>query len=148
MTVSLDEVAVAELPWPWHPFKCRWEERFKQLVPHYDDLDDSERARHFGAMIAGLSEQELGQCPYHVADWRLAAELAVIFHRNEKSPAAQGFEREVRKLGGGPAEIEAIRSLWEEPISWTPGSPVVGNGQHRVCALKCAGAEIALVDAS
>lgn len=143
--MHLCEVPVASLPWPWNPFKCTWQDRFEGLVGGRK-LGDPERTALFERMATALSPDEVGQCPYHVTDWRLAADLALSLNRLGNTPAHRTIENGVRARGGGNAEIEAVCSFWEEPMSWSEGAPVVGNGQHRVCALKLAGAEIALID--
>lgn len=138
-------VRVNELPWPWNPFRCQWRDRFAALIADRD-LGDTERATLFQEMATSLSPKEIKSCRFHDADWSVAADVAVDIFRQGMSPDTADLGALVQAVGGGAVETDAVRSFWMDPITWSPGSPFVGNGQHRICALKLAGAPAALAE--
>ena len=131
-------VPVAGLPFPHHLFKCPLEEEHKRMLVNAGAAPGrhstaEERRRAFELFAAGFSDR-IATCPYHQPDWCLAAELASA----AVDATGQGWFDVVETAG---LDSEAEWAVWEfgtEPI-WLDGDRL-GNGQHRVCAMKVAGA--------
>jgi len=141
---ALQIVPVAELPWAWNPFKCAHRAKFCAALPA--DLEADQRPPYFAAMVQGLTQPELEACPYHNCDWALAAAMTVWCFQYRVDPHGEQVSKRVAEQGGGWPELKAISSLFLRPIVWSPQSPTVSDGQHRVCALKVAGAERCIVE--
>jgi hypothetical protein len=143
---QLREELVANLPWPWNPFKCQFADDFRKRVEG-QELSDTSRAEQFELLMQGRSPDEIGTCRYHQTDWPLVASIAVELHRSVPNLNYRDIEDGILGAGGTQSEVEAAKSLWIFPIVWTPGAETVGNGQHRICALKTAQVELVLVEA-
>jgi hypothetical protein len=125
---------VEALPWPSDLFRCPWRERIADVL---DGSDESGRQAATRSLVLGLTPEEVAACPYHQPDWLLAARTAVALLESDRfslehlSSAAQvaGMDRDTE---------EAMYGFIWEPIIWNGGARV-GNGQHRVCAMKLAG---------
>jgi hypothetical protein len=131
-------IAVSALPFPFHLFRCPFEtQHLHALELAGADPDHwatpEECARAFELFITDIG-RDVPECPYHVPDWQLAASRAVEALRPDGSHAAvnlEGLDRETQW---------AAHDLFVEPI-FINGSRL-GNGQHRTCAMKCAGAAL------
>jgi hypothetical protein len=143
---QLHEALVEDLPWPFKPFRCLHYPRVRWLL-EAEEPDTASAATLSSAMLRRLTPEEVNACPYHSADWRLAAELSVSLHRDGLRPGTNAFEKAALAGGAEEDELWAIRSFWTEPISWQRGQASVTNGQHRICALKLSGATVALIEA-
>jgi hypothetical protein len=143
---ELRVVAVEELPGPWNPFNCLYHERFELLSVHLGAGAYRERAETFARMVNELTQAERDRCPYHVTNWSLASEVAIRCWQRCLPPGNERFADLVRRAGEGPNEIDAAQSFFFFPLSWQPGEATVGNGQHRICALKCSSASRCLVE--
>lgn len=144
---ALVVVKVAILPWPWGPFKCRFKERFDRLAAAANPEDEAARSAIFATMVSELSAAERQQCRYHQTNWTIAAGVAVTAWCGKVSPDDAQFEDLVTHAGGGPDEWLGASSFFSEPIFLQPADPpTLGNGQHRVCAMKCAGVEHCLIE--
>lgn len=131
-------VPVDDLPPPSHLFRCPFEQRHLQALTlagaDPDDWETPEQGAHaFELFVADLGA-EIAECPYHLPDWRLAAERASNAVRED------GSHSEVDLLGLDVVTQWAAYDLFAEPI-FISGDRL-GNGQHRTCAMKCARAEV------
>ncbi|HEX4304841.1 MAG TPA: hypothetical protein VHZ54_02285 [Solirubrobacterales bacterium] len=136
---------LANLPWPQAIFRCRYTALFDAAIREVP-ADRPESAQPLVENVArSLTPEQLSQCDYHRPDWVLAAELAIDCWRERGS---------VRRSDIGVALDErlvlsddtrwAAESFFIEPI-WIDG-PLLGNGQHRICAMKLAGVRRCLVE--
>jgi hypothetical protein len=139
----LTAVRVEDLPVPHHLFKCRYAYRSRELIERYQD-DPGRAGKEF---LATLTDQEAARCPYHQTDWRNVAALSVAVlarvqegQRQDKAIKAIALRFNLKDRG----EVELF-SLFADPIHWGFGTDELGNGQHRVCALKKADAEFCIV---
>lgn len=138
-------VDVAALPWPHWPFKCEHKARFLELEDHYP-----KNARYAGVVGAHwsstLTADDIAGCPRHGRD--LAGAAAVTAEILESMPESSLDELVAelgrRKLDHDTAELAL--DFFIRPISWAPGAPKVDDGQHRLCALRFAGAPRVVVD--
>jgi hypothetical protein len=144
---DLRVVAVAELPWPHHPFRCAHAERFSDLEQLYPP-----GARETGAVGAHwhttLTPTDYAGCGYHAADWNTAAHAAVQIAQAGIPTSLAALRAAIETLGVPDETAAAALSLFTDPIGWSPGTPQVTNGQHRVCALRASGAPLAVIDTS
>jgi hypothetical protein len=138
-------VEVAQLPWPWNPFRCRFADDFHERVPNHEDLSQEQLAAAFAEMVGDLGSR-VEECCYHTYDWRWITEAAITLHEQGISSLERETAEWVRSQSRGNQEIEGIDALigWD-PISWSDAQPAVTSGQHRVCAIKCSGATRCLV---
>jgi hypothetical protein len=116
-------VDVNDLPWAHLPFKCRWKRDV--AASHCDS---------FGDFIRSLTPAQIAECEYHVGtDWVIAAHVACELVEagtttpDDFSSAAAGHDA---CTGWG------IVSFRSHPIFLNGDE--LGNGQHRVCAMKLA----------
>jgi hypothetical protein len=107
------------LPWPHLRFKCANAAAFRHTRDH-------------GAVVAELSPTELAGCWTHTVDWaRVAAAAVEVVHAGHDRPPQAVLERL-----GAPLN-EHLFWLFAEPILLN--GTELGNGQHRVCAMKAQG---------
>lgn len=120
-------VRVDDLPWAHNPFRCRWKKEF-----------DATGTGDFGAFVRGLAPDELAECPYHdgLTDWVEAARVAVELVEAGGPDPGDGYEPAETHTGCTPW---AIVSFFAYPIHLDGDR--LGNGQHRVCAMKVTGVE-------
>ena len=149
-------VAVAELPWAHQPFRCAYSAEFEAAVPepvmpHDRDTPEcvhqfSQAARHpYIAFFArSLSEEQLRRCEYHRPNWKWAAAAAVAAFERDIRPEPGEVVQAARAAGESEETAEALYSFWLEPIFLN--GPVLGNGQHRMCALKLADVPHCLIE--
>ena len=118
---------VSDLPWADNPFRCRWKTQF-----------DAAGTSDFGEFVRGLTPEELAECPYHdgSTDWVEAARVAVELVEAGGPDPVDGYVQADTHTVCTPW---AIVSFFAEPI-FIDGDQL-GNGQHRVCAMKLAGVE-------
>ncbi|HEX6204368.1 MAG TPA: hypothetical protein VFZ29_00990 [Solirubrobacterales bacterium] len=139
-------VAVADLPWPHNPSECASKPRFDDLAELYGSSH-----RHCTAVGAHwsytLEETDYQVCPYHQADWKRIADVSVeIFEGLTEDAELDVVFEAVDRILGNTAEGAWCRSLFSDPIVWSPGQDSVTNGQHRSCALRASGAPFCVVD--
>lgn len=132
-------VPVASLPFPFHLFRCPFVERhlraLKAVGGRPDDYATPEQcSRAFRLFLTDVAA-ELTTCPYHQPDWNLATERAIDAVRRGPIDAGSWVTAETQGLDHETAW--AAWNFFAEPI-WINGDRL-GNGQHRVCAMKCAG---------
>lgn len=140
---GLQVVEVADLPWPWNPFKCQHQGRLTELS---DDLPEHERQARIGAAVKAMTADELAACHYHRCDWHFAAEAAIKCFEQRMSPGDRQVKELVHSRGRGDAELGAIAAFFVHPLSWSRDGGQVYNGQHRICALKAAKVPRCLVE--
>lgn len=134
---GLRVAAVADLPWPRSLHRCAFaaeltRERAAAGPGRFTD-DEAHAAASRAAsarLFARLGPADFARCAYHRGDWRRVAEAAVAVVEGDPD-AGEGL---------GPDERVWLASLLEDPIEWDQGGLGLGNGQHRVCALRAAGA--------
>lgn len=127
-------VAVSSLPFPFHLFRCPFEQRHLRALELVgadpDDWETPEQCASAFALFTADLGTETARCPYHLPVWKLAAQRAVEAVRPDGSHRAVD-------ISGLDGETQwAAYDLFVEPIFLT--SDRLGNGQHRTCALKCA----------
>lgn len=149
-------VPVADLPWAHHPFRCPYSADFDAAVPgpvtpHGRATPEwvpefSQAARHpyIAAFARSLTEEQLRRCAYHRPNWRWAAAAAVAGFERGIVPEPGEVAREARAAGETSETAEALYSFWLEPIFLN--GPLLGNGQHRMCALKLTGVPRCLIE--
>jgi hypothetical protein len=135
---------VASLPWPHHPFKCPHKHKFEAAVPTADKDRWENWQPHVEAAIRSLPEDQIRLCPYHRPDWKLAAEAAITGWQECGSDDASVAAEFLSKIKLPDETGLAAWSFFADPI-WING-PLLGNGQHRVCAMKLAGVPRCLVE--
>lgn len=143
---DLAVVAVAELPWAHNPSRCAHLERFRTIESLYQEERWTPPA--VGAQwFLTLSEENFQQCDHHAADWLTVAAASVeIFEVLEANATLDTIPELVTARLGNTREAERCLALFCEPITWRPGQTRVGDGQHRTCALKAAGAPFCVAD--
>jgi hypothetical protein len=136
---------VANLPWGHGLFNCRYSDLFEAAVREVPPDREEDGQPLIEAVARSLSSDQLRGCRYHPPDWKLAARTAIECWR-ESEP-----EDEILRVGeifaraDLPAEaLWAAESFFVQPI-YIDG-PFLGNGQHRVCAMKLAGVDRCLVE--
>lgn len=128
-------VPVSTLPFPFHLFRCPFEQQHLRALELVgvdpDDWETPEQcASAFELFVADLGPH-VAECPYHLPNWKLAAQRAVEAVRPDGSNA------EIDLHGLDEQTEWAAYDLFVEPI-FIDGDRL-GNGQHRTCAMKCAG---------
>ena len=130
-------VPVNALPFPFHLWKCPFEQRHLRALETVgadpDDYANPEQCSNaFDIFVADLGA-EIVACPYHLPNWKLAAERAIEATTRDPHDA-------ITKLAIEDLDNETEWAAWEffaEPIRLDGNR--LGNGQHRTCAMKCAG---------
>lgn len=127
------------LPSPHNPSRCL----FYDPSTWDSALPLAQQRARWSSTAAG----RWNECRYHSTDWKLAAAaacwvLAVELERDPDGWTASPFTLASRYPHVALTEMErsAVYSLLWEPISWTVGSDMVMDGQHRSCALRVSGA--------
>jgi hypothetical protein len=142
----LTVVPVALLPWPHNPSRCSHHTRFDQLSEFYPPAcwTKGVAGAHFFLTLTG---QDFSACSYHEPDWSRVAEASVEVL--EALPYEAELEEALAAASGRiekSLEADALRSVFADPIVWSPGSDMATNGQHRACALKASGASLCVID--
>lgn len=137
-------VPVSTLPFPFHLFRCPFEKRHRRALEiagaDPDDYETPEQCSSAFRIFMTELGAEVTTCPYHVPDWMLAAERAI--EAVVRDPFAPGAGIQTHDL-----DEQTAWAAWEffaEPI-FVDGARL-GNGQHRVCAMKCAGVPAAPIE--
>jgi hypothetical protein len=126
-------VAVDTLPWGEHPFRCRWASRFERVASR--DASDAERRAVVRDVALSLTADELAACPYHDGNRHQAAEAAVALVETGDT-SIEAINTVIASRGLDDRTAEWFCSFFSEPI-FVVGD-TLGNGQHRVCAMKLA----------
>jgi hypothetical protein len=129
---------IADLPYPHLLWKCKWSEVWRSEFQRAGKPDEADgRQRVFDAFAAGLGPAKLRRCPYHRADWIRIARVGVALIEGGEHPTEAALSPALRQLR--PADAEWLYWLFAEPIFIS--ATQLGNGQHRVCAMRLAGVE-------
>ena len=143
-------VSVDQLPSPHHLFRCPFAREHKRCVAAVGE-SSAGLAVAFDRFAAAVAPRTW-QCDYHHADWETAT-AAAIAALDDAAPWASS-----RALASVAAEIAGARggdemtmwmahSLFADPIFLMRSDlPALGNGQHRVCAMKIAGVMRCVID--
>jgi hypothetical protein len=134
-------VAVADLPWAHHPYKCAFADEFGATVP--GDVAFEDRPGYFAIFAGALSPERLQTCRYHLANWQLAADAAIHVWEDDV-PDVDAVVEGLLAAGESEHTVDAMCSFFWEPI-FINGT-LLGNGQHRVCAMKLAGVPRCLIE--
>lgn len=146
--MTRDDLYVAEiasLPWGHSLFNCHYNDLVEAAVRDVPP-DRAEAGQPLVEAVArSLSSNQLRGCPYHAPDWKLAAKFAIECWQ-ECEPEDDFFTiGEALARANLPGESRwAAESFFGQPI-YVDG-PLLGNGQHRVCAMKLAGVDQCLVE--
>ena len=99
------------------------------------------------AFIDSLTPADLLICPYHQGcDWRVVADASVKMLARLDSPGDSDYEVVAREFGLADAELRALMSLFDDPISLGDDRQGYTNGQHRSCAVRFSGAKRVAVE--
>jgi hypothetical protein len=128
-------VQVATLPFPFHLFRCQFEQEHLHALRRAGADPDEGPSPEQCATAFELFLTDIGSavsaCPYHEPDWNLATERAVQAVRPDGSHA------EIKLAGLDEGTQRAAFDLFAEPIFLNGDR--LGNGQHRTCAMKSSG---------
>jgi hypothetical protein len=124
------------LPWPHCPFKCRWYERFRILAPEETPIRECQAVAR--DLARSLSSAEIRQCGYHRFDWQRIANAAVALAESGDT-SAEAISKAVASHELDDDDAMELWMLFGHPIFLAGAS--LGNGQHRVCAMKLAGVQ-------
>lgn len=80
MAERLIVIDVADLPWPWNPFRCKHCDEFRRRAQPEDERTRVELEAMFEVMIRELPLDAIAECPYHEPDWVWASEAAIDLH--------------------------------------------------------------------
>lgn len=141
---SFVAVPVDAFPFAHGPFKCPHYERFCELERSNPDAPEGVVGEQW---FQTLTAADFAACEFHEADWRTIAATSVAILTDAEADVSK------RDLSGACADYGLpgrdrnwLFLMFAEPILWRPGSPCVENGQHRLCALRAAGAESVVAD--
>jgi hypothetical protein len=144
MKLSLYVAEVSGFPWPHGLFRCTHTRRFDAALSDVPDDPPEAGQRIIEAVARSLSADDLRRCDYHRPDWVLAAQVAIDCWRSSRREDLADVGDAISRAGLSPQTQWAAESFFIEPI-WING-PSLGNGQHRVCAMKLAGVGRCLVE--
>jgi hypothetical protein len=144
-TEYLRVIPVTALPFPHNPFRCPHHQRFDELAKLYDD--DPEGVVAGAHWYLTLTPDDFARCPFHQCDWRKVADTgAAILESITPTATQRDLIETCAKQNLPEQERQGLQSLFALPIDWTPGCSTVTNGQHRLCALRAAGAEHCVIN--
>jgi len=139
-------VPATALPLPHNPFRCRYAQRYIDLLraecglaegrgwpPRVTRAEELAAGRRFDA---SLRLEELAACRYHRGDWRAAARAALSALRDVGDWNVWALSERLAGLGLDEVTERWAISLLTDPIYWAEGDLGITNGQHRACALR------------
>jgi len=135
---GLRRVAIARLPWPHRPSRCKYRSLPQQLAVELGVAEGDPLAS--AALFASLSPEQFAACQYHDPDWAAIGDLADQAMRHP-----QGWQAGLEALDGAvqhrlsPQDRSWLDSLFHDPVIWEEGHFQLTNGQHRLCGLRAAG---------
>jgi hypothetical protein len=128
-------VRVSRLPYAHNPFKCTH-------APQTVDVDFDGRR-----FFESLTREQFGSCRYHrVVDWKLVAKMGVQLFWRHRQERKSTLNRAILAVELDEPNKRALLSLFSDPIVWERTGPAVVDGQHRLCAIRAAGARLCLID--
>ncbi len=136
------------LPLPHNPSCCR----FYDPAVWNSDLSLAQQRATWLEMVGS----RWNECPYHAGNWsRIALAACWVLEvelRNEPDVWSDSTRGDLSRYSAAnldEGEIDTVASLFDNPITWWPGQDMLDDGQHRACALRCAGATaVPVVDES
>ncbi len=141
-TAGFEVIAVADLPLAHLPSSCAHYDRFADLeVAHSAEPEAALRRLWHQSLTA----EDCAACEYHQADW-LAIAAASVAVLESAAASKRDLVATCADQALPPEDLFWLMSLFEHPIMWRRGADGVENGQHRVCALRAAGAPSVAVD--
>jgi hypothetical protein len=126
-------LSVATLPYPCDLFRCPRRDEYLALTR--DPESQAVLASAFQSFAADGSKSP--SCKYHRPDWTKAAEVACSLVELGHAGDMHEFESACKKAALDDCTAWAACSFFDEPISIS--GHTLGNGQHRVCAMKTQG---------
>lgn len=144
MKSSLYVAEVSGLPWPHGLFRCSHARQFDAALRGIPGDPPEAAQRTVESAARSLSPDDLRGCDYHGPDWVLAARVAIDCWRSSSREDLADVGDAISRAGLSPQTQWAAESFFVEPI-WINGQSL-GNGQHRVCAMKLAGVDRCLVE--
>jgi hypothetical protein len=151
-------VEVEDLPWPGQPGTpgsfCFLNEFAAEVWDQRLSRADHQRA-NADIIKARVEDETIHDCWFHRQPWKLVSLVAIQalgrIHADEPLDWARA-ETSLQAEARDPAEvIKQARKLVsrDDAISWTPAYPEsIGNGMHRICAMKAQGVEKTVVRVS
>lgn len=147
-----EAVRVDALPYAHQPYQCRHAGRFDPAGGGPEDLHWTEHAVAQGCLFfESLTPADFTSCRYHQADWHKIALLsiyALAIGPGEAGDYLAACQAVIKHHRLRRRDQGWLISLFTEPIDWHPGLVTVTNGQHRICALRAAGAAECVVRTS
>jgi hypothetical protein len=135
---------MASLPWGHAIFRCRYTALFDAAVREVPAGRPETNQPVVENVARSLTSEQFAQCDYHRPDWVLAAKLAIDCWRERGSGRRSDIGIALERFVLSDDTRWAVESFFIEPI-WIDG-PLLGNGQHRICAMKLAGVRRCLVE--
>lgn len=142
--------SVDTLPWPSTPggvtTSCLLNEHASRL--HREAGGSVEGHQRLNeALITRASAFDLKPCWFHQQRWDLASYVAVAICRRETTSDERCLRQWVQTHRIDPVIVDLALELTGTltPIRWTSGDEALGNGQHRVCAMKTQGVKETVV---
>jgi hypothetical protein len=130
-------VPLSVLPWPHNLSECAYAGRVGGIARTYPDVGGADQVAH-AELFTRLTPADMAACPYHQADWAAIAAAAVQLAGEDSLETAR--DRAESWPGMSEGDRRGLVSLFWEPVSWDDGDDGLTNGQHRLCALRAAGA--------
>lgn len=139
-------VPVAEFPFAHRPSRCPHHERFCEVARACGEVSEGVVGARWHLT---LTAEDFAACEFHGADWlSIAAASVAVLKAAGPTATSDDLAEACEEQGLAKKELCWLYSLFEEPIHWYPGSPSVTDGQHRLCALRAAGAEFVAAETS
>jgi hypothetical protein len=132
-------VSVESLPpphWLWKQ-ACPLRPEYEQIVAETPEGPDRYR-RAFERFLAECGER-MHECEYHEPDWSLIAGIAVEAVESGADDPLEEAERLAAAHGLSDEWIEWLGWLLLDPVFTIDRGRKLGNGLHRVCAMKAVG---------
>ncbi len=139
-------VPVAAFPFAHEPSSCTHHGRFCELARACPSAPDGVVGARW---YLTLTDGDFAACGFHNADWQLIATASIaVLRAAGPRPTYDDLLAACDQQQLPEVEQLWLFSLFAEPIDWIPSDVDVTNGQHRLCALRAAGAELVAADTS
>jgi hypothetical protein len=135
---------VASIPWPHGLFRCAHKQLFDASISDKDKDRPEDSQLHVESVVRRFSKAQVLRCPYHRPNWIIAAEVAITCWQEARDDDLSAVGEALSQVDLTVETRWAAESFFIEPI-WINGQSL-GNGQHRVCAMKLAGVPRCLVE--
>jgi hypothetical protein len=129
---------VSNLPYAHNPSRCT-------QASHFEEAKwDGVAGRRF---FESLTDEQFRACYYHqLADWKLVAWTSVQLYRTCRNKLKSELDAALSQTQLSQADQRELAFLFHDPIVWGGAAPSVTNGQHRICAIRAAGAGLCVID--